>query len=209
LHTLDEVWTTTEAGLGVLVRYCDDFVILCVSRARAQQARARVEEILATLGLRLHPGKTRIVHLAGGAQGFDFLGFHHHKVESWKRRGRWYLHRWPSDRAMASIRAKVRDRTQRRYVSRPISTVVEDLNPVLRGWGNHFRGGNSARRFATIDRYVHERLAILASNKEGRRGRNWHKRFTSAWFQSPSAWFQSLGAHQLSGTVRYYRTVLA
>jgi hypothetical protein len=179
-----------------------DFVILCVSRARAEQAWARVEVILARVGLRLHPDKTRIAHLTGGAQGFDFLGFHHHKVQSWKWRGRWYLQRWPSDRAMASIRAKVRDRTQRREVSRPISTVVADLNPILRGWGNYFRRGNSARKFATIDRYVHERLAILASNKEGRRGRNWDRRFNHAWLQS-------LGVHQLSGTVRYYRTVHA
>jgi hypothetical protein len=61
------------------VRYCDDFVILCTSRARAEHARNQVAAILATLGLRLHPDKTTIVHLAGGAGGFDFLGFHHRK----------------------------------------------------------------------------------------------------------------------------------
>jgi len=162
LHVLDEEWTAAEARTGVLVRYCDDFVILCASRDRAEHARDRVRGILATLGLQLHPGKTRIVHLAGGEQGFDFLGFHHHKVESWKRRGRYYLQRWPSDKAMVSIRAAIRDRTGRRHVGRPIAAVVADLNPVLRGWGAYFRWGNSARKFAAVDMYVHERLVVPA-----------------------------------------------
>jgi hypothetical protein len=144
----------------------------------------------------LHPDKTRIVHLAGGAQGFDFLGFHHRKVESWKHRGRYYLQRWPSSRAMAAIRANVRERTDRRHVGRPVEQVVATLNPVLRGWGNYFRRGNSARKFATIDRYVHERLAIFASTKHGLRARNWTQRFD--W-----AWFGTLGVHRLSGMVRY------
>ena len=72
---------------------------------------------LAELGLRLHPDKTRIVCLRQGQEGFDFLGFHHRMVESWKRKGRYYLQKWPSPRAMASIRAKVRDRTPRGYAS--------------------------------------------------------------------------------------------
>jgi group II intron reverse transcriptase/maturase len=202
LHVLDEVWSPTCARLGVLVRYCDDFVVLCTSRARAEQARTQVTTILAGLGLRLHPDKTTIVHLAGGAGGFDFLGFHHRKVESREWSGRWYLHKWPSDRAMASIRAKVRDLTQRRSVGRSITAVVEDLNPILRGWGAYFRTGNSGRMFATIDRYVHERLAIFASKKQGRRGRNWRGRFHTAWLRG-------LGVYRLSGTVRYYRAAHA
>lgn len=196
LSVLDEDWRDHSGRLGVLVRYADDFVVLCPTKARAEAARDRVITVLAGLGLRLHPDKTKIVHLAGGAQGFDFLGFHHHKVESWKRPGRYYLQRWPSDRAMASIRAKVRDRTDRRFVGRSIESIVADLNPVLRGWANYFRWGNSARKFTTIDRYVNERLAIFASIKHGLRGRNWATRFTYAWYHS-------LGVYQLSGRVRY------
>ena len=56
--------------------------------------------MLAPLGLQLRPAKTSVVCLTRGAEGFDFLGFHHHKVESWRWRGRWYLQRWPSQRAM-------------------------------------------------------------------------------------------------------------
>jgi RNA-directed DNA polymerase len=180
----------------VLVRYCDDFVILCASQGRAEYARDRVQQILARLGLRLHPDKTQIRHLAAGKQGFDFLGFHQHKVKSWKQRGRYNLQKWPSDRAMASIRTAIRDRTSRRHVGRPIEAVVADLNPVLRGWGAYFRWGNSARKFAAIDMDVHERLAIFASRKKGRRGRNWNKRFNYPWKHN-------LGVHRLSGTVRY------
>jgi hypothetical protein len=59
----------------VLVRYADDLVILCRSRFRAEEARRRIERILVTLGLRLHPDKTRIVYIGDGYDGFDFLGF--------------------------------------------------------------------------------------------------------------------------------------
>jgi group II intron reverse transcriptase/maturase len=64
LHVLDQAWARQGRSLGVLVRYCDDFVILCRTRQRAEQARRLVAEILATLGLHLHPDKTRIVCLA-------------------------------------------------------------------------------------------------------------------------------------------------
>ena len=68
---------------------------------------------------------------------------------------------------MASIRGKIRERTDRRYARLPLEWAVEDLNPVLRGWGNYFRYGNSAAKFVRIDAYVNERLAILASAKHG------------------------------------------
>ena len=133
--------------------------------------------MLGELGLWLSPEKTRIVELTRGKEGFDFLGFHLRKVESWKWRGKWYLQRWPSARAMNRIRAKIRALTDRRYSGLPIDAVVDRLNPVLRGWGNYFRDGNSARKFAQIDSYVHERLAILACNKHQLSGRKWVSRF--------------------------------
>jgi RNA-directed DNA polymerase len=82
LHVLDAEWMRTSSKLGVLVRFADDFVVLCRSRAAAEEALRRVTAILGQLGLQLHPDKTRIVRLTRGEQGFDFLGFHHHKVES-------------------------------------------------------------------------------------------------------------------------------
>jgi RNA-directed DNA polymerase len=196
LHVLDQAWARGGRSLGVLVRYADDFVILCATKQRAEQARRLVAQILATLGLHLHPDKTRIVGLARGRQGFDFLGFHHHKVASWRRRGRWYLQRWPATRAMNAIRAKVREATDRRFVGHSLAWIVGNLNRVLRGWGAYFRHGNSARKFADIDSYVHERLAIFASIKHGLRyHRNWSRRFS--W-----AWLRGLGVYRLSGRVR-------
>jgi hypothetical protein len=113
-------------------------VVLTTTRSRAEEARRRIEAVLAELGLRLHPDKTRIVYLGGGADGFDFLGFHHRKTPS-KYGDRRYLSKWPSARAMASIRAKVRAHTDRRFASRDLRDVVAGLNPVLRGWGAYFR----------------------------------------------------------------------
>ena len=171
LHVLDEAWQRDGRRLGVLVRYCDDFVVLCPTRERAEQARALAGAVLAKLGMRLHPEKTGIVHLARGGQGFDFLGFHHRKVESWRRRGRFHLQRWPSQRAMRVLCDKIRAATDRRQVGRPLSAVVADLNPVLRGWAAYFRNGNSARKFTTLDSYVHERLAIFDNRKRSIPGR--------------------------------------
>jgi Group II intron, maturase-specific domain len=150
--------------------------------------------VLDGLGLRPHPEKTRIAQLERGAQGFTFLGFEHRMRESWKPPGRWYLHKWPSRRAMASIPGKIRDRTDRRYARLPLQWAVEDLNRVLRGRGNYLRYGNSARKFDQIDGCVNERLELLAGAKHGLRGRNWVSRFNHEWSTQ-------LGVSRLTGTV--------
>jgi RNA-directed DNA polymerase len=196
LHRLDQAWQTEGHRAGTLVRYADDFVVVCPTAERAKEAWRRAATVLADLGLSLSPEKTRIVELTRGNEGFDFLGFHLRKVESWKWRGKWYLQRWPSARAMNSIRAKIRALTTRKYTGIALSVVVERLNPVLRGWGNYFRDGNSARKFTQIDSYVHERLAILAAAKHKRRGRRWAAEYNGEWFRR-------LGVHTLSGSVRY------
>ena len=196
LHVLDRTWTATSGSLGVLVRYADDFVVLCSRRVRAEEARRRVAAILGPLGLQLNPEKTRIVCLTEGAEGFDFLGFHCHKVESWRWRGRWYLQHWPSRLAMAAIRERIRAATDRRFVGLSVPAVAENVSRVLRRWLPYYRSGNSARCFSSVDRYAHERLAIFASTKHGRSGRGWSSRYDSAWFQS-------LGVYCLSGGVRY------
>jgi group II intron reverse transcriptase/maturase len=194
LHVLDEAWATDGQRLGVLVRYADDLVALCATKEQAVKARELVAATLNTLGLRLHPEKTKVVHLERGAEGFTFLGFHHRMRKSW-RTGYWYLQKWPSPRAMASIRGKIRDRTDRRYARLPLEWAVEDLNRVLRGWGAYFRYGNSGQKFDTIDSYVNERLAILASAKHGLQGRNWVTRFNYEWCTN-------LGVYRLGGTVK-------
>ena len=196
LHRLDRAWQSTACRAGSLVRYADDFVVVCRTAAQAMQAEQRAGAVLAEAGLQLSSEKTRIVELTRSKEGFDFLGFHLRKVESWKWRGKWYLQRWPSARAMKSIRARIRELTDRRFAGLALEIVVKRLNLVLRGWGNYFRTGNSARKFSQIDSYVHERLAILASTKHGRTGRSWTTRFNGEWRRR-------LGIYALDGTVSY------
>jgi len=150
LHVLDTEFT--KRGIGELVRYADDGVALCRSAAQAQAALAAIREILVSLGLELHPDKTKVVDLREGREGLDFLGCHFHARMSgriWQERRvrRYYLHRWPSQRAMKRLREKVRDRTGRNRAGQDIREVIADLNPVLRGWGNYFRTGNAAVKF--------------------------------------------------------------
>ncbi len=108
-----------------------------------------------------------------------------------------YCQRWPSGRALASIRAKANAITApRSRLKWPIGELVAELNPVLRGWGNYFRWGNSARKFSQVDEYVRERLALFDSKKRQKRGRRWGAVHTNAWVTG-------LGIHRLSRTVRY------
>ncbi len=173
-----------------VVRYADDRVVLCTSRAHAEEAQRRVGAILAQFGLQLHPDKTRIGCLIREQQGFDFLGFHHHKVESWRWRGHYYLNRWPSDRATNAIRTKVRQVTGRDKMDHSVDSVVVRLNLTLRGWKAYFRNGTSARKFTIIDTYVHERMAIFDSAKHGRTSRNWQRH--------DKAWLERIGVFRLS-----------
>ena len=200
LHVIDVAWAKA-ADLGTLVRYADDFVVLTTSRSRAEEAKRRIEAVLVGLGLRLHPDKTRIVFIGDGTDGFDFLGFTHRKTPS-KFGDRRYLSKWPSPRAMASIRAKVRDHTDRRFAGRELHAVVGDLTPVLRGWGAYFRYGNSNRQFAAIDSYVHLRMSKLASVKYATRGRLRVSRFNYDWLTE-------LGIYRLTGRVRRWGTAHA
>jgi group II intron reverse transcriptase/maturase len=195
-HVLDALWAKEASHLGTLVRYADDVVLLCRTESDAQRAHAWLQARAQTLRLRVHPEKTRVVYLGDGGDGFDFLGFHHRLVRSWKYRKR-YCHRWPSKRAMASIRAKIKAITAPRdRLKWPTHALVQELNPVVRGWGNYFRWGNSTRQFTQVDSYVRERLALHDSKRRGKQGRRWGHVHTYAWFKGA-------GLHFLSGTIRY------
>jgi len=202
LHVLDR--ELARRNVGELVRYADDGVVLCRSAAQARAALDAVEEILGELGLRLHPGKTKVVDLREGREGLDFLGCHFRARMSgrlWvqKRTVRYYLHRWPSQRAMKRFREKVRARTGSNRVGADIREVIADLNPVLRGWGNYFRTGNAAVKFRQADDYVVWRLRRLMTKK---RGRNLRAGQARAWTED---WFNGHGLYRLRGTIRYPR----
>jgi group II intron reverse transcriptase/maturase len=202
LHVLDTLWTRHSAPLGELVRYADDFVVICRTRSQCEQAEERVRVILGRLGLELHPDKTRRVELFDGKEGFDFLGCHLHKRLSGpllETTGRklYFLQRWPSQRAMQRIRRRVKELTPRSRCHADLREVIEDLNPVLRGWGNYFRTGNAAQRFNQLDTYVWRRLRRLRLERKGRH----LKPGEAARWTRESFW--NLGLHRLRGTVRY------
>ena len=171
LHAFDRAMT--ERGIGELVRYADDFVVLCRSERDANAALKVAGEILGGLGLKLHPDKTKVVDLREGREGFDFLGWHFRARVSGRllERGvrRYYLHRWPSQRSMKRIRQKIKAKTGRNRVGiRDVRELIAELNPILRGWGNYFRTGNAAERFVQLDRYVAWRLKRLLVKRKGR-----------------------------------------
>ena len=202
LHVLDLLWSRQSAHVGTMVRYADDLVVVCKTKQQCEHAERDVRKYLARLGLELHPDKTRRVELFDGKEGFDFLGCHFRKRLSGAilaREGKrtFFLQRWPSHRAMKRIRQKVREKTSRGRCHADIRDVVNDLNPILRGWGEYFRTGNAARSFNQIDGYVIERLRSLHIK---RAGRNLEADASSTWTRE---YFENFGLHRLRGTVRY------
>jgi group II intron reverse transcriptase/maturase len=205
LHVLDVLWTRHSAPLGTLVRYADDFVVMCRTKAACEQAEARIKVILARLGLELHPEKTRRVELYDGKEGFDFLGCHLRKRLSgsiWEKEGRklYFLQRWPSQRSMQRIRQRVKDLTPSERCHADLREVIAELNPVLKGWGEYFRTGNAAKRFNELDSYVWQRLRALRIKRKGRSLRPGE---AASWTRES---FENLGLHRLRGTVRYPET---
>jgi len=203
LHAFDRAWA--EHGTGGLVRYADDFVVLCRSAPEAEQAQQQARALLGNLGLQLHPDKTRVVDLREGKEGFDFLGCHLRARMSgrlWeqKRIIRYYLHRWPSMRSMKRARARIKVLTDRSRVGMQLEDVIGALNLFLRGWANYFRTGNAHHKFTQIDRQVTWRLKRLLIKQ---RGRNLRAGQASKW---TPAWFHDQGLHQLTGTIRYPKT---
>jgi len=203
LHVLDTVWTKRCADVGTLVRYADDFVVVCNTGKACEEAEVRVRKILTRLGLELHPDKTRQVDLSWGKGGFDFLGCHLRKRMSgpiWEKRRKrvYFLQRWPSPRSMKRVRQRVKDLTgSNRSGVKDVRVLIKDLNPVLRGWGNYFRTGNAAQKFIQVDDYVGRRLHRFLVR---RKGRNLRPGVAQQWTHD---FFHALGLHRLRGTIEY------
>ncbi len=163
LHAFDRDWA--EHGTGELVRYADDFVVICQTMEQAEQAHARAAALLGGLGLDLHPDKTRVVDLREGREGFDFLGCHFRARMSgrlWEQRRviRYYLHRWPSARSMKRARLRIKALTGRARGGAELRDLIAGLNLFLRdgattsapgtqptsssNWTGTSRGGSNA-----------------------------------------------------------------
>lgn len=145
-----------------LVRYADDFVVLVTGeQEHAQAIRAEVAAVLAPVGLRLSPEKTRVVHID---EGFDFLGF---TIRRQRKRGshKHFVYTRPSTKAVAAIRARVRTMTYRNTLHQDPGYLMEYLGRVLRGWANYFRHGVSKRTFSAVDSYAWERITAWLRKK--------------------------------------------
>jgi RNA-directed DNA polymerase len=206
LHRIDRSWDTRAHG--VLVRFADDVVVMCASRAQAEAALARLTVVLAELGLEPKQAKTRIVQLAadgGASSGFDFLGFHHRLVRSDGRRtGKHvtFLARWPANKAMQRARDRIRELTDRRWLLLPVEEIVSRVNRFVRGWAAYFRYGNSARHFDKIGAYMRMRMMLVIAKRHKRsRAFGWHV----VAFASPN----QLGLIRLDGTVAAPRPLRA
>jgi RNA-directed DNA polymerase len=174
LHRLDREWDVREHG--VLVRYCDDLVVMCRSRQQAEAALERLTVLLGDLGLAPKAAKTRIVHLVEGGQGLDFLGFHNRLVRGRTPRSVHlrFLARWPARKATQHARERIRAITARSRLLVPVERIVEELNSFLRGWAGYFRFGNSALMLGQIRNYALTRLALWLSKRgKRRRARGW------------------------------------
>ncbi|HZI73822.1 MAG TPA: reverse transcriptase domain-containing protein, partial [Gemmatimonadales bacterium] len=144
-------------GLGTwrLIRYCDDFVVMVHGERRhAEVLREEVADVLATLGLRLSPEKTRVVHID---EGFDFLGMH---IRRMRKRGtsRHYVYTKPSRKAIQAIKDKVKAKTYRSTRHMGLDELITSLNRSLAGWANYFRYGVSKAAFSAIDHFTWGRL---------------------------------------------------
>jgi group II intron reverse transcriptase/maturase len=202
LDFLDSVWSKRCADLGVLVRYCDDFVVLCKTEKDCREAERRVRKLLGELKLELHPDKTKRVDLGWGKQGIDFLGCHLQKQFSgpvWEksRKRVYFLQRWPSKKSMKRIKQRVKDKTPKSRSHVDPRVIIAELNPVLRGWGQYFRTGNAADKFSEIDKYVVWRLRRMRVHRKGRHLKAGEAR---RWKES---YFAALGLVHLHGTVAY------
>lgn len=170
LHPLDQ--RMAERGWH-MVRYADDFVVLCASAAQAQAALAEVREWVEANGLQLHPDKTHVGDCREAGQGFDFLGY---RFEAGQRRVR--------KKSMQKLRERIREET-RRTRGESLSKVIASLNPVLRGWFNYFKHAHH-HTFASVDGFVRRRLRALLRKQCKRPGHGHtladHQRWPNAFF---------------------------
>lgn len=160
------------AAQGIeMVRYADDFVILCHTETEARQALSCVQAWTLSKGLSLHPEKTRIVD-ATKAGGFDFLGYHF-------ERG----YKWPRAKSIKKMRATIRRKT-RRLNGQALSTIIEDVNRTLQGWFEYFKHSHKTE-FTQQDSWIRMRLRSILRQRHGLTGRGRgadHQRWPNAYF---------------------------
>lgn len=167
-----------------MVRYADDFVICCRTKAEAEEALALVEAFAHEAGLKLHPEKTRIVNAADKG-GFDFLGYHFERY----REGRGL--KWPRKKSLDKFKETIRAKTRR---GRPdgVGVIIAEINPTLRGWHGYFKYSIPAA-MVRVDEWVRERIRHILRRRHKRQGMVKGKERT----EYPIAWFAEQGLFSL------------
>jgi RNA-directed DNA polymerase len=154
-----------------MVRYADDYVVLCRTDSEAQRALDALQRWTSTAGLRLHPQKTRLVD-ARQPGGFDFLGYHFARAL-----------RWPRSKSLGKLKDTVRQKT-RRTNGQSLADIIDDVSCTLRGWFGYFKHSHWTT-FAPLDSWVRMRLRSLLRKRAGRRGRGRgadHQRWPNRFF---------------------------
>ena len=171
LHPLDLLMQ--QSGVE-MVRYADDFVLLCRTEKEAQEALETVRAWTQAEGLQLHPEKTRVVDMTQSQGGFDFLGYHFHHGGK----------RWPRKKSEKKLRNKLRPLTKRTN-GESLRVIIRRINPILRGWGAYFRD-TTGGLLKSMDGWVRGRLRSILRKRQGRRGRGRgldHQRWPNAYFE--------------------------
>lgn len=176
---LDELdWEMAGNGYE-MVRYADDFIILCSKQSQARGALEKVKEWVRREGLMLHPEKTRIVD-ASQRGGFDFLGYHFERGQ-----------KWPRKKSMKKLKDTIRAKT-RRSRGQSLRKICQELNQTMRGWFEYYKH-SKATTFETVDGYARGRLRSILRHRAGREGKG-QGRDHQKW---PNAYFTEMGMHSL------------
>ena len=170
-----------------LVRYADDFVILCKSVNQAVSAMKMVQDLIKSMKLELAPEKTGITEYK---RGFDFLGYRFQKSYGKK-------YRRPTKKALKAFKDKIRHKT-RRQQPKNVAMVVKEVTPIIRGWGNYFRYGNNKMRFKELDSWIRMRLRSFIKKKKWPSGLNW---------MYPNDHFEKLGLVSLTSLLEYQQQI--
>ena len=174
LNYLDTAWIKYGDIYGKLVRYADDLVIICKNKKQCEKAYNLLCEIMKRLELELSPTKTKIVDMWEAKEGFDFLGMHHKRMLKTTREGMKYrcTCQIPSNKAMNKMREKVRSVVCKRSVlACDVAKLINELNPIIRGWRNYYGIKTARKSLNKIDWYIIQSLTQWYNKKRQKRNR--------------------------------------
>jgi RNA-directed DNA polymerase len=173
LNYMDTVWMKQFTHLGEIVRYADDFVILCKTKQQAMDSIRVIRTIMSKLDLTLSREKSKLVNIWSNKEGFDFLGFHNRKFPVLNKGGSkvFVLAHIPSKKAMKNMRAKIKDFTEpRNKLYWDIKDMIEGLNRKVIGFRNYYLLSPIAKKWLNrIDWYIVERLTLFWNKKRNKR----------------------------------------